>query len=125
MKLIRLNITDRTQTINGEIHADLGDFVIAALAAEPETIEEMVLASERFIEPHNDRSLFHGFHRGENLEPCDAGVLVIDLAARVVAVDSSYSSPSAEGQVLMQIEFSEDQIAIPYQLSDDWMFVRS
>jgi addiction module HigA family antidote len=52
--------------------------------------------------PLDDQSPFRSFHKGENLEPYDAGILIIDLAARTVAVDSSYSSPSAEGHVYLQ-----------------------
>jgi hypothetical protein len=34
MSYIRLNITDQTQTISGEVNDNTGDAVIAALAAE-------------------------------------------------------------------------------------------
>jgi hypothetical protein len=79
----------------------------------------------RFIEPPSDRSPFARFRRGESLEPYDAGVIVIDLAARVVAVDSSYSQPSAEGSFRVQSEFAEEDFCAPYRLSDDWLFVYS
>lgn len=97
MSCIRLNITDQKQTTNGEAHGCFGDALVAALTAEPETVEELGLALARFIKPQSDLSPFAWFREGENFEPYDAGVVVIDLAARVVAVNSSYSQPSAEG----------------------------
>jgi len=96
MSCIRLNIIDQSQTISGEVHASVGDAIVAALAAEPETIEELALALARFIKPdgnqsplqpfhkevtpncHISRSLdgnqspLQPFHKGENLEPYDA-----------------------------------------------------
>ena len=125
MSYIRLNITDAEQAINGEAHGYLGDALVAALTAEPETVEELGLALARFIKPLSDSSPFARFQKGENFEPDDAGIVVIDLAARVVAVDSSYSQPSAEGNVRLEDETSEDGVFIPYRLSDDWLFVYS
>ena len=125
MSYIRLIVTDQTQTINGEVHGYFGDALVAALTAEPETVEELEVALARFIRPPSDLSPFARFRKGENFEPYDTGVMVIDLAARVVAVDSSYSQPSAEGEVRVQDEFSEEDFSVPYRLSDDWLFVYS
>ena len=125
MSYVRLNIADKSQTINGEAHGYLGDALVAALTAEPETVEELGLALARFIKPQSDSSPLAGFREGENFEPYDAGVVVIDLAARVVAADSSYSQSSAEGSFRVQSEFAEEDFYVPYRLADDWLFVYS
>src|SRR5205085_4364903 len=125
MSSIRLNISDAERAINGEVHGCFGDAVVAALTAEPETIDELGLALARFIKPLSDLSPFAWFQQGESFEPYDAGVVVIDLAARIVAVDSSYSQQSAEGNVRIEDESSADEVFIPYRLSDDWLFVYS
>ena len=125
MSSIRLNITDAGQAINGEVHGSFGDTVMAALTAEPETIDELSLAFARFVKPLSATSPFVWFQKGENFEPDDAGVVVIDLAARVVAADSSYSEPSAEGNVRVEDDLSVDDVLIPYRLSDDWLCVYS
>ncbi|PYS94603.1 MAG: hypothetical protein DMF64_00190 [Acidobacteria bacterium] len=125
MSSIRLNISDAERAINGEVHGCFGDAVVAALTAEPETIDELGLALARFIKPLSDLSPFAWLQQGESFEPYDAGVVVIDLAARIVAVDSSYSQPSAEGNVRIEDESSADEVFIPYRLSDDWLFVYS
>jgi hypothetical protein len=58
MKLVRLNMTDKTQTINDEVHGYLCDALVAALTAEPETIEELGVALARFVKPQSDGSPF-------------------------------------------------------------------
>ena len=89
MSYVRLNIIDQTQTINDEVHGYFADALVAALTAEPETVEELGAALARFIKPQSEGSPFAGFREGEDFEAYDAGVVVIDLVARVVAADSS------------------------------------
>ena len=127
MSYIRLNIIDNEQAISGEVHGFLGDALVAALTAEPETVGELAEALGRFIKPASDWPVFQGFAGHELLEPYDAWVLVIDLAARVVAVESTYSCPAAEGNVRVQSDFADDEedIMVPYRLPDDWLFVYS
>jgi len=67
--------------------------VIAALSAEPETIGELELAMARFIKPTAGWSPFASLYAGENFEPYDAGIVIVDLAARIVMLDSTYSAP--------------------------------
>jgi hypothetical protein len=131
MSQIKLNIIDQTRTISGDIHGSEGDAIIAALAAEPETIDELALAFTRFTrstnlhQQHNSmfnqeqlspaqdhaasfshyhESPFRFFAGYENFEPYDAGILIIDLAARIVALDSTYSMPSAQGEIRLLID---------------------
>ncbi|MFN2517248.1 MAG: hypothetical protein ABR556_13645, partial [Pyrinomonadaceae bacterium] len=58
-------------------------------------------------------------------EPWDAGIVVIDLAARIVAVESTYSMPQAEGEVHYHDGTSSTDITVLYRLPDDWLFVNS
>lgn len=125
MSYVRLNIIDQKQTISGEVHGYYGDALVASLTAEPDTVEELALALERFIKSSNDAEPFFGFRKVENLEPHDAGILVIDLASRIVAAESTYSQPSPEGSFRVQSEFAEEDIYLPYKLSDDWLFINS
>ena len=127
MSYVRLNIIDNEQTISGEVHGFLGDALVAALTAEPETVGELAAALGRFIKPASEWPVFQGFAGHELFEPYDAGVLVIDLAARVVAVESTYSCPAVSGSVRVQSDFADDDedIMVPYRLPDDWLFVYS
>jgi hypothetical protein len=94
MSYIRLNIIDHERTVSGEVHGGVGDSVIASLSAEPESIHELELALTRFQKPVSDWSALASLRTGENFEPYDAGIMIIDLAAQVVMIDSSYSAPA-------------------------------
>ena len=88
------------------------------------------------------------------LEPWDAGRVVIDLAARLVAHENSYTGFALDGEVLYRGPMSErlgftlpgeamfddevdgdevaeeaepgdDEVWIPYRLPQDWLFVNS
>lgn len=125
MSEIRLNIVTRDETYSGEVHGYVGELAVAALTAEPETLHELELAMQRFLQ-WDEHSPFARLYPGENLEPYDAGVLVLDLASRVVAVESTYSDVDLDGQVRVQAEFAEDgEVWVPFKLSRDWLIVRS
>ena len=98
MSEVRLVLRDAERDLSGTIHGSVGDAAVAALSADPVTIEELNVALERFRATHGDRGFFAWFGPGINDEPYDAGLVVIDLAARLVVVDSTYSSPGHRGR---------------------------
>ena len=93
MSCIKLNLIDFSGTMSGQVHGSIGDAVIAALSAEPETIGELELAVGRFIKPSEGWSEFGSLRAGADFEPYDAGIVIVDLAARIVMLDSTYSAP--------------------------------
>src|SRR5438874_272828 len=98
MSEVRLLVRDAQREISGTCHGSLVERVVAALSAEPETIAELQSAMGRFEPPAKERFL-EWFQAGSNDEPYDAGLVVIDLAARLIASESTYSSPSRSGAV--------------------------
>ncbi len=124
MSEIRINIIENSQTISGTMHGSFGDVLVASLTAEPETVEELEAAVQRFIGCESDRSFFSWFRKYENFEPYDAGLLVIDLAAKVILADSTYSYYSATGTVRIKSDEGDD-FNLPYRLADDWKCVGS
>ena len=94
MSCIRLNLIDRERTVSGIVHGSIGDRVIAALSAQPETVHELILALARFEKPRGDESMLAWFDSGENFESYDAGLVIVDLAGQVVMIDSTYSAPA-------------------------------
>lgn len=117
MSCIRLNLTDHYRTISGEVHGSIGDAVIASLGAEPETIHELELALARFLKPTLDSKSIASLRAGENFEPYDVGIVIVDLAARVVAIDSTYFEPQpiaeAGGDAFAKALNSEPWLAFP------------
>jgi hypothetical protein len=125
MSEVRLNIRDTNRAIHGAIHGAVADAAIAALSAEPETIGELEAALERFIRPLDDRRPFGLFHAGANEEAWDAKIVVVDLAARIVASESSYSASQAQGEIRYHDGTKATDVSLLYRVPDDWLFVNS
>ncbi len=125
MSEVRLNILDSEREICGMCHGSEADAAVAALSAEPETIEELQTAMERFMKPAGDCRPFERFNAGTDREPWDAGIVFIDLAARLVAADSSCCMPSAEGDIEYHDGVRATDVRLPYQVPDDWLFSES
>lgn len=121
MSEVSLVIRDAQRDISARRHGGFADQVIAALSAEPETIEELERALERFIRP-GEWSEFRGFSNRLDDEPWDAGVVVIDLAARLIVCESTYSMPSLSGSVPYRDRQSLTDTYVDFHLPDDWKF---
>ena len=115
MSEVALTILDIERSVHGNLLGSEADWTIAALAAEPESIEELDVAMRRFS-GDEDQSHFGHFSPGTCDLPWDEGVVIIDLAARLIASESSYSAVATEGSVLAK---PHDKW-INYRLSDDW-----
>jgi hypothetical protein len=127
MSEVKLNLIDAKSILIGTIHGSVGDSCVAALSAEPETIAELEAALGRYIRPQAEWSPFASFRCGCEIdsEPWDAGLLIIDLAARIVAVESTYSLPQLEGEVRYHDGTQATDVSVPYCLPHDWLFVNS
>ncbi|HET6862824.1 MAG TPA: hypothetical protein VFH91_07240, partial [Pyrinomonadaceae bacterium] len=128
MSSIKLNLVDSQNTLSGTIHASIADFCVAALAAEPETLNELEAALTRFQkDPIEIRSRLR-LHDGlvVDTEPYDAGLIIVDLAARIVVCDSTYSLPGPSGVVEYDDGLHCLDCPIKYQLNpDEWLFLDS
>jgi hypothetical protein len=120
MSEVRLVIRDAERDRSGTIHGSMADRVVAALSADPQTIEELDAAIDRFAKP-DGRSHFGWFHSGIDDEPWDAGLVIVDLAARLVAYESTYSSLGKSGWVSYHDGRSATDNSVGYSLADDWL----
>jgi hypothetical protein len=127
MSEVKLNLLDAGNTLVGTIHGSVADRCVAALSAEPETLSELASALARYHRPQDELALFAAFRPSLELDPTpwDAGLVVIDLAARIVLSDSTYSMPGIEGEVDYHDGAQATECSIPYRLPDDWLFVNS
>jgi hypothetical protein len=126
MSEVKLNLVDAHTILSGTIHGAVADSTVAALSAEPETIKELEVALGRYIKP-DETGEFASFRMSLEMDPtpCDAGVVIIDLAARVIASESTYSDPGPEGTVRYHDGKQLTDVPISYHLPDDWRFVKS
>ncbi|MGH9873121.1 MAG: hypothetical protein ACRD9S_11755 [Pyrinomonadaceae bacterium] len=134
MSEVKLNLVDAERILHGTIHGSVADRCVAALSAEPETIAELEAALARYIKPCEAGGEFASFHSEAcpadappelDSESWDAGIVVIDLAARIVATESSYSQPGPEGEVSYHDGHASTDVPILYRLPDNWLFVNS
>jgi hypothetical protein len=127
MSEIKLNLLDSHTLLTATIHGSVGDALVAALSAEPETIDELETALKRF---NKSESIPASYLRRQPRGPIDdqawdAGILVIDLPARMVAFESTYSLPTRAGRVYYHDGTHSTGFPLGYLLSDDWLFRRS
>lgn len=108
---------------SGIVHGGTADRVIAALGSDPETLEELEIAAARFEKPRRGDRLDLGMSPGLINRSHDAGLVVIDLGARLVVVNSSYSDPQPSGEVRYHNGQFLTGIRLPYHLAPDWLFV--
>jgi hypothetical protein len=127
MSEVKLNIIDAQNILTGTIHGSIADRCVAALSAEPETIAELEAALGRYIKTREGERHFACFRSSSEIDsdPWDAGLLIIDLASRILAAESTYSAPQPEGEVTYHDGRQATEISIRYCLPDDWLFVNS
>jgi hypothetical protein len=123
MSEVMLTIRDAHRAIHGTLHGSDADRVVSALSAEPETIEELEAAVARFIKFEDESGLFKHFNEGIREETWDAGIVIIDLAARLAASESSYSSLQKHGHVRYHNGSFATDVWVAYQVPDDWRFI--
>jgi len=127
MSEIKLNVIDAENILVGTIHGSDGERCVAALSAEPETIAELEAALARYVRRHDHHSVFSSFRSWHEIDerPWDAGILVIDLAARAVASESTYSQPGPTGEVCYHDSRGVTDVSVVYRLAEDWLFLDS
>lgn len=123
MSEVRLVVREVDRDWSGTIHASWADRAIAALSADPVTLEELEAATARFAKPMPPARFFSNLSPGKCDEPHDAGLVVIDLVARLVVVDSTYSSPGQTGSVDYHTGQCCTHSSLRYHLAKDWRFV--
>jgi len=126
MSEVKLVIRDANEDRSGTVHGSVAEWFIAALSADPFSLTEMDAAIDRFALELPARGHFPYFRHAVDADPWDAGLVVIDMAARLVVIDSSYSSPGRRGVITRHnIESVEGgTVFLSYRLADDWLFVR-
>lgn len=122
MSEVRLVVREEGRNWSGTIHGSFADRAVAALSADPATLEELEVAVGRFAKTAPNHRFFANLSPGLCAEPYDAGLMIIDLAARLVVVDSTYSHPGPKGAVEYHDGQCCTQTSLRYHLADDWHF---
>ncbi|HBJ36256.1 MAG TPA: hypothetical protein DDZ51_16200, partial [Planctomycetaceae bacterium] len=125
MSEVKLVIRDGDEDRAGTVHGSLAECFIAALSADPVSLADLNAAMDRFTLESPPQGYFPHFLRAIDAEPWDAGLVVIDMAARLVVIDSSYSSPGHKGVVTRHnIDSIEGgSVRLNYRLAHEWLFL--
>ena len=124
MSEVRLVIREAGRDCSGTVHGSTADRAIAALGADPVTLAELETAIGRFEKRSPNHPFLANLSDGLDDEPYDAGIVVIDMVARLIVVDSSYSSPGEDGEVCYHDGHCATDKWLRYHLADDWLFSR-
>jgi hypothetical protein len=123
MSDIRLCVRDHEGDHWTDIHGSDGDRLIAACSNNPQTLAELCKAAETYAQ--GAARWVQYFERGQNFHLWDAGLVIIDLTARLIVVDSGYSDPQLVDQVYYHNGSCKTSTAIPYDLTaDDWLITK-
>lgn len=121
MSEISLTVRDAERALHTHLHASRTVYLVAALSADPETVGELEAALARYL-PDEAPGFFRRWRPGPDAEPWDAGACVIDLAARLIAIESTYSAPGLSGDVDV-VGHKGEKVGVRYHLADDWLVV--
>jgi hypothetical protein len=121
MSEVRLVVREAGQDWSGTIHGSCAERAIAALSADSVTLAELESACARFAKPTPGRPFFANLSPGFCDQPYDAGIVIIDLVAQLVVVDSTYSSPGPTGEIGYHNGECATDTWLPYHLAEDWL----
>jgi hypothetical protein len=121
MSEVRLVVRESDVDWSGTVHGSIAMRALAALSADPTTLDELRTAMGRFEKPHPKWRFLADLERGLCDEPYDAGIIVIDLIAHLVMSDNTYARPDLEGEIEYHDGGSSTDKFVRYHLADDWL----
>jgi hypothetical protein len=129
---VMVTLRDAERAVHDTMPTQLADVVLAALSAEPATLAELETAIARYDQPVQREGFLQHMQTGLNESLWDAGLLLIDLPARLIiaVTEPALYEPQPRGFALYcpdpppnWDEISEEEIIwLPYQLSPAWQF---
>jgi len=126
MRTIRLLVCGLDGKWSGIVPAGMALRAVAALSADPATLEELQQAVRRFIRFPAGAIPLAELLPGDWDTPHDLGLLVIDMAGRLVAAEAETVRLARKGEVFWlelgdegQVENTE--VNLPFQLGMDWL----
>jgi len=122
MSTIMLNLRDPCRAIHQPVRGSTAARIVAALSAEPDTIAALQAALARFVRPGGGAGFFEDWVDGLCQEPWDAGTVVIDLSARLVAGESATFRPARRGRVEYDDGTAATDVWLRYAVPNAWMF---
>ena len=120
MSEIMLTVRDRTRAVHGVVASEVWDAVVAALGAEPETLEELHTALGRFIHPSRTEGFFVDWASGVCDRSWTEGLCFVDLRARWIAGWPREFSPRGAAKSSTSAAMGPATRSLPFCIAEDW-----
>jgi hypothetical protein len=126
MSTVRLLVRAIDGNWSGIVPSRLASRAIAALSADPASFEDLQAAVRRFVGYPSGAEPLAELVPGDWDTPHDRGIVVLDLAARLIAADVSFGQLSRKGELLwLECEEPGDwdltEALLPFELAEDWL----
>ncbi len=120
MSVLKMIIADDQHYVSGELHGSRAMWVYAACSRNPKNLEELDALLPEFGADEDLSSHFGGWMDDLDLEPVDAGLIVVDLAKKWIYAQDTYFGAYRRGSYNPR---DDDGETIEYEFSKDWQFV--
>lgn len=121
MNALVLVLRDAQRTLQARVGSTFAQAVVAALSADPDSLDELELALGRYAKPPADRRLFADFAESAAGPPAHGNLLLIDLPARLVVSRGRHFTPQAVGEVTYLEHDDSREVVLGFRLSDEWL----
>lgn len=121
MTLYRVNIYTAQGNVYGQLRGTDCERLSAALSADPETVEELECALGRYGRRPEGRGWLGDWQAGLAPGPNGFGVMHLDLATRVLAVDPQAFIPQHRGRIRWHDGRRKSDAQLPYSIAADWV----
>jgi hypothetical protein len=112
-------IADDQHYVCGEPHGSSAQWVYAACSRNPKNLDELDKLLPELGADRDLRELFH-WSSSLDLEPVDAGLIIVDLAKKWIFAEDTYFGAHRRGWCQSRLD---DDKAIEYEFSSEWQFV--
>ena len=123
MSEVRLLIRELDRDWSGIVNAIRAETAVAALSANPVTLGELDIAVLRFVKPTAKQRYLAALSEGFCENPHDAGLVIIDLIARLIVVDTALFTIEHDCAVEYQVGEKSTELVLRYHLADDWLIL--
>ncbi len=118
-----VSLIDADRTIHVQVHDGLVDIALAALSAEPVTIEELRAAMTRFVDASVADYFLEQAEEGLATRSTEGGHMIIDFTAKLLVNETPIPEMPRLGNVLSCDEYTALEQWIPYRIPDDWEMI--
>ncbi len=123
MNDLTLNLTDDDGTRHQRVHPATAERFLAALSADPRNVGELEDAVRRYVHGDAAPHFVADLRPGVSQRPGRAGLVWIDLGARLIAYEATSIDITRAGWVAWHNGIESTAIRIPFRLADDWLLI--